>query len=218
MYITTNQSWKKNMSTPNKHWDTTFSTKKDSELGWYEKDVLQTLKFLDQIPHNESPKVFLPGAGTSVLVDELLVRGFHLILNDISDEALNKLRKRTGTNKKLRWLHHDISKPLPGDIPQADIWIDRAVLHFLLEEEDIRGYFENVHSMINNQGYVLLAEFSKAAPPKCSGLPLHRYTVTEMTDRMGPEFELLTHENYTYINPFGEPRPYIYALYKKQRH
>jgi hypothetical protein len=32
---------------------------------------------------------------------------------------------------------------------------------------------------------------------------------------MGPEFKLVKHEDYTFINPFGDPRPYIYALYKK---
>ncbi len=58
---------------------------------------------------------------------------YRLILNDISDEALNKLRNRICTSERLLWLHHDISEPLPESIPQADVWIDLAVLHFLLE-------------------------------------------------------------------------------------
>jgi EEF1A lysine methyltransferase 2 len=203
------------MTTRNEHWNAIFSTKADPELGWYEKDVSQTLKFLDQIPQSESTTVFLPGAGTSALVDELLDRGHKIILNDISDEALNKLRSRIGTNNRLTWLHHDISKPLPDDIPQADIWIDRAVLHFLLEEEDIQGYFDNLRSVVNKGGYVLLAEFSTTGAPKCAGLELHRYSIEEMTRRMGVKFELVKYEDYTYINPFGDPRPYVYALYKK---
>lgn len=203
------------MTTRNKHWNAIFSTKTDPELGWYEKDVSQTLKFLDQIPQNKSTTVFLPGAGTSVLVDELLARGHQLILNDISDEALNKLRNRIGTNSRLTWVHHDISKPLPDDIPQADIWIDRAVLHFLLKEADIKGYFDNLQSATRHGGYVLLAEFSTTGASKCAGLELHRYSIDEMTRRMGGDFDLVKHEDYTYINPFGDPRPYIYALYKK---
>jgi EEF1A lysine methyltransferase 2 len=89
------------MTTPNEHWNAIFSTQFDHELGWYEKDVSQTLKFLDQIPQSKSATVILPGAGTSMLVDELLDRGHELILNDISDEALNTLRKRIGTNNRL---------------------------------------------------------------------------------------------------------------------
>jgi hypothetical protein len=204
------------MTTSNKHWNAIFSAKTDSELGWHESDTSQTFKFLDLIPQNETTAVFLPGAGTSVLVDELLARGHQLILNDISDEALNKLKKRIGMTKdKLTWLHHDISKPLPSGIPLADIWIDRAVLHFLLEESDIQGYFSNLHSAIHPGGYALLAEFSTTGAPKCAGLELHRYSVEEMTERMGAEFELVKHEDYTFINPFGDPRPYIYALYRK---
>ncbi len=204
------------MTTPKQHWNSIFSTKEDPELGWYEKDASQMLTFLGLIPRKEIDTVFLPGAGTSVLVDELLAKGHEIILNDISDEALHQLKNRIGSNAdKLVWLHHDISKPLPNRVPKVDIWIDRAVLHFLLDEKDITQYFFNLHSTIRSGGYVLLAEFSTTAPSKCAGLKLHRYTIEEMTNRMGSEFTLIKHEEYTYINPFGDPRPYIYALYKK---
>lgn len=204
------------MTTPNQHWNAIFSTKADSELGWYESDVSQTLKFLDLIPHSKNATIFLPGAGTSVLVDELLAGGHKLILNDISDEALTKLKNRLGKNEgRVSWLHHDISKPLSDSLPHADIWIDRAVLHFLLEEADIKGYFSNLHSAIRPGGYALLAEFSTMGAPKCAGLEVHRYSVEEMTKRMDPGFELVKYESYTFINPFGDSRPYIYALYKR---
>ena len=206
------------MTTPKNHWNGVYSTKTDPELGWYENDVSQTLKFLDLIPGNEGNTVFLPGAGTSMLVEELLARGYRIILNDISDTALNKLRDRiAGFDDRLTWLHHDISKPLPDGIPQADIWIDRAVLHFLLDETDIQGYFANLRSGTRPGGHALLAEFSTTGAPKCAGLELHRYSIEEMSERMGREFELVAHEFYTYINPFGDPRPYVYALYRREQ-
>lgn len=205
------------MTTRHEHWNTIFSTKDNSELGWYEEDVSQTLKFLDQMRLPESPTVLLPGAGTSMLVDELLARGCKLVLNDISDEALNRLRGRIGTSNKLTWLHHDISKPIPEGIPVADVWIDRAVLHFLLEEADIREYFANLQSGVKPGGYVLLAEFSTKGARKCAGLELHRYSIEEMTKRIGSGFKLIKYEEYTYTSAAGDPRPYIYALYQKHR-
>ncbi|QDV85773.1 putative S-adenosyl-L-methionine-dependent methyltransferase [Stieleria magnilauensis] len=204
------------MPSPSEHWNKIFSTKTDPELGWYEGDVTQTLKFLAQIPLGESRQVFLPGAGTSKLVDELLSRGHKLVLNDVSEEALSRLRRRVGTGEKLTFLRHDISKTLPEGISQVDLWIDRAVLHFLLDEEDIQTYFSNLKSTIRLGGYALLAEFSLAGAPKCAGLELHRYCVDEMSRRMGPEFVLVEHEDYTYINPAGDSRPYLYALFKRQ--
>lgn len=205
------------MSTSNTHWNAIFSAKTDTELGWHESDTSQTFKFLNLIPQSGTVTVFIPGAGTSVLVDELLAKGHNLILNDISDEALNKLKKRIGMCQDgATWLHHDISKPLPAGIPRADIWIDRAVLHFLLDEADIQGYFANLRSEIRPGGHALLAEFSTTGALKCAGLDLHRYSVEEMTERIGANFKLVKHENYTFITPFGDPRPYIYALYRKE--
>lgn len=203
------------MTAVREHWNEIFSTTADSELGWFEKTASQTLKFLDLIPRIESPAVFLPGAGTSVLVDELMMKGYRLILNDISDEALRKLRDRLGAHDGLTWLRHDIAEPLPDTTPQADIWIDRAVLHFLLPEAAIQGYFANLRRTVRPGGYVLLAEFSEDGAPKCAGLELHRYSMDEMTERMGPGFMLVKQEHFTYVNPWGSPRPYVYGLYRR---
>ncbi len=206
------------MSGPNQHWNAIFSRKTDPELGWYENDASQTLKFLNEIPDIGDATLFLAGAGTSVLVDALLPRCSHIVLNDISDVALKKLGKRIGTNEgKVSWLHHDISKPLPTGTPVANVWIDRAVLHFLIEERDIQCYFDNLRSGLSDEGYALLAEFSSDGAPKCAGLDLHRYSVEEMTERIGPGFTLMNEERYSFTNPFGDPRPYIYALYKRNQ-
>ncbi len=203
------------MATKNQHWNSIFAAKNAEQLGWYETDVSQTLKFLEQVPHIETATAFLPGAGTSLLVDEILHRVERLILNDISDEALYQLKQRTGEQTHIIWLHHDMSQPVNAELPVVDIWIDRAVLHFLLDETDIQGYFANLHAMTCQGSYVLLAEFSTSGALKCAGLELHRYSLEEMTQRMGPDFQLIHHEYYTFTNPSGDPRPYIYALFKK---
>jgi len=201
-----------------KHWDTIFSNTKDSELGWYEKDVSKTLELLNQIPEWESATIFIPGAGTSLLVEELLSKKAGLVLNDISIEALNRLKNRLkGRKGKIDWLCQDISQPIQNAIPAVGIWLDRAVLHFLTDEDDINGYFENIKSTLKAGGHAIFAEFSKTGAEKCAGLTLHRYSVEELSERLGPSFKLVSHFNYTYINCCGAPRPYVYALYKKGR-
>ncbi|WP_373070010.1 class I SAM-dependent methyltransferase [Sulfurimonas sp.] len=204
------------METLKEHWNSIFSKTNDTDLGWYEEDISQTLKFLREIPHSESKTVFLPGSGTSTLVDALLNQGHQLILNDISNEALNKLKNRLRNDENTTYLHHDISKPLPLKSPKVDLWIDRAVLHFLLNELDIETYFNNLCSSVKPGGFVLLAEFSTIGALKCAGLDVHRYSVSEINDRIGNEFKLIKDEEYKYINPSGNERPYIYALYKRE--
>ncbi|MCK5071760.1 MAG: class I SAM-dependent methyltransferase, partial [Desulfocapsa sp.] len=127
------------------HWDSVFSGAEDSTLGWYEKDASQTFVLLNHIAGWENSVIMLPGAGTSVLIEELLIKGAHLLLNDISGEALDRVKTRLqGKYPDIQWLYQDISQPFQNQIADVDIWLDRAVLHFLTQEEEILGYFENV--------------------------------------------------------------------------
>ena len=205
------------MTSTKQHWDQIFASTNDDALGWFENDVSQTLKFIDLIPQSDLKRIFIPGAGTSLLVDKLLARGHQLLLNDISLQALDNLKHRIGANERtLTWLHHDIATPLPADLPPVELWVDRAVLHFLREEQMIQGYFENLSSSLKPEGYALLAEFSSEGASKCAGLDLHRYSIEEMSERLGDKFSLVKHEYYNFSTPFGEPRPYLYAIFKKK--
>ena len=202
--------------TDRKHWDSIFASTEDGKLGWHETDTTQTMKFVEPLLRGQTPVIFLPGAGTSLLVDRLLQHEGRLILNDISGTALKKLEQRIGRSDRLTWLQQDIAKPLPDDLPPVDLWIDRAVLHFLLREEAIDAYFRNLKSVLRPGGHVLLAEFSTRGARKCAGLELHRYSLEEYDRRLGADFERIASEEHNYINPFGEPRPYVYGLYRRQ--
>jgi hypothetical protein len=206
------------MKSSSEHWDKIFSCTEDSNLGWHEKDASKTFEFLNSIPGWENSTIFLPGAGTSVLIEGLLSKGATLVLNDISIEAINRVKARLGDrSKSIYWLCQDIAEPIQDAIPDIDIWIDRAVLHFLTDEDDIRGYFENVKSILKVDSYGMFAEFSKTGAPKCAGLTLHRYSIEELSERLGSSFTLISHFDHTYINPYGDPRPYIYALFKREK-
>ncbi len=204
------------MKSSSEHWNSIFSDAEDSKLGWYEKDASKTFELLNQVPNIEGQTVFLPGAGTSVLIDQLILKGAELILNDISIEALNKVKERLQDDcHKIHCLCQDISLPIAATIPKVDVWIDRAVLHFLTEEDDINCYFKNIKSKLKVGGYAIFAEFSKTGAPKCAGLSLHRYSLDELSERLSQSFELLSSFNHTYINPKGDSRPYVYGLYRR---
>ncbi|HBM17313.1 MAG TPA: methyltransferase type 12 [Lentisphaeria bacterium] len=204
------------MRSNKEHWDEIFATRQDNELGWYEKEAVQSFKLLNRIPDWEKSTIFLVGAGTTTLADELLGRGAKLIINDISSEALEKLKNAIGEKcSGITWLCQDISKPIRIKLPEVNIWIDRAVLHFLNDEADIKGYFRNVDSCLKKGGYALFAEFSKNGATKCACLPVHRYSANELSERLGSSFKLIEDLDFTYINPFGDQRPYIYTLFKR---
>lgn len=205
------------MKSNSKHWDAIFSNTEDSKLGWYEKESTQTLRLLDTIPILEGSTAFLPGSGTSVLIEELLSKSMKLVLNDISVEALNQVKERLGDKSDdIICVCQDIAQPFQDSIPDIDLWVDRAVLHFLTNEGDVNGYFNNLKSLVKTGGYALFAEFSKSGARKCAGLKLHRYSVEEISERLGSKFKIIEQFDHTYINPFGDPRPYVYALYQRE--
>ena len=205
------------MNSKSKHWDGVFLNNSDSKLGWYEKNASQTFKLLDLIPHYKDATIFLPGAGTSVLIDALLSIGAKLVLNDISNEALDRVKIRLGEiQRDIIWLHQDIASPIEILNEKVDIWIDRAVLHFLTDKDDICGYFENVKSALKIGGYIIFAEFTHSGTKKCAGLPIHHYSLDDLSNNLGPSFTLKSHFDYTYHTPSGNPRLYIYALYKRE--
>lgn len=198
------------------HWNTIYAAKPETELGWFEADAGRTLAFLDLVPSGPAPRVFLPGAGTSRLADALAARGMRLILDDVSDEALALLRARLGAaGGEAIWLLHDVSQPLPEGLPAVDLWIDRAVLHFLLDEGAIEGYFANLRGLLRPGGHVLLAEFASSGATRCAGLDVHRYSLGEMARRLGPEFTLVKAEESVFVNPARAPRPYLHALFRR---
>ncbi len=202
------------MAQAQEHWNNIFAATDDKALGWYEADTSQTMKFIDRCGLASGSTVFIPGAGTSMLADRLAKSGAYLILNDISDRALDRLDARLGGGRYERLLHN-IARPLPRRY-RADLWVDRAVLHFLLEEADITAYFENVRRSVKKGGYVLLAEYPDSGASQCAGLDVHRYSVEEMQVRLGDDFFLVESEEYLFVHPSGLERPYIYALFRRQ--
>jgi len=129
---------------------------------------------------------------------------------------LSKLKTRISKQaEEQTWLHHDIGTALPTTLPKIDLWIDRAVLHFLLEPSKIEQYFLNLNANVKVGGHALLAEFSTTGTMQCAGLKVHRYSLEEMVEKMGTNFELVKSEEYTYINPVGDSRHYVYALFEK---
>ena len=201
------------------HWNTVYKTKTDNQLGWYEAHPNKTMQLVNYCQLPKSASILNVGAGTTTLIDALLEDGYHnLIANDISDVALAQLQERVKHtfDYDLSVLAADITQPKQLDtLKNVDLWIDRAVLHFFLSEESITAYFNSIQSLVTKNGYVLLAVFATNGAKMCAGLPLQRYSVPMLQQRLGNNFKLVKSFNHTYINPFGGERPYIYTLFKR---
>ncbi|ARV16837.1 SAM-dependent methyltransferase [Polaribacter sp. SA4-12] len=201
-----------------KHWNTAYLTNSTEKLGWYEENSEQTLALIKETRISKRATILNVGSGSSTLIDNLLEAGFtNIIANDLSDESLDSLKNRVGDNNEIQFLVDDIISPTKlNELKNIDLWNDRAVLHFFLKDEETSTYFNLLKKVLSPNGFVIIAVFAKNGAEKCCGLPLKRYDIDMLQKELGKEFELLKTFNYTFVNPFGGERPYIYTLFQRK--
>ena len=201
------------------HWNTAYN-KEDEQLGWFEANPMQTMELVNACDLQKDATILNVGAGTTTLIDTLLEEGYtNIIANDLSDLALEKLKQRIrkSHNYNLTCIKDDLTNPQKiNKLQNIDLWIDRAVLHFFLTQEEQKSYFSLIQKTVSNNGYVIIAVFSLEGAQKCCGLDLKRYNLEMLQNNLGTHFRLIKTFNHTFINPFGGERPYIYTLFQRQ--
>jgi len=198
------------------HWDKAYTNSPEEKLGWFETDLNPMLQLIDKTKLSKEAKIINIGAGSTVLIDELLNQGYNrLIASDISKVALKNLENRVG-NKNVEFIVDDLlnSEKL-NNINPVDLWIDRAVLHFFTEDKDQDIYFNLLKNKVKPEGFVILAEFNLQGAKKCSGLDVFQYDAKMLQNKLGDGYKLIEVFDYTYTMPSGDEREYVYTLFKK---
>ena len=146
------------------HWNKIYSTRDVEKLSWYEEIPEPSIRLLSKCHIKKDEFVLDVGADTSTFIDYLIDKGFsNIIATDISEIALNKLKERFGKEKasQVRWIVDDITKPIYiQNLRDISVWHDRAVLHFLLKENQQQAYLSTLKKVIKKGGYVIIAAFS----------------------------------------------------------
>ena len=203
------------------HWNNVYSCENINQLGWYEDISAPSLELLSKCDVNKDVTFLDIGTGASTLIDSLIEAGFtNIIASDISEVALSKLQERLGKEKaaQVKWIFDDITNSVHiRNLGDVDIWHDRAVLHFLVKDDEQNAYLSTLKRVVKQSGYVLIAAFSLNGAKKCSGLDIRNYDENLLAEFLGEEFKLIEHFDYMYYMPSGEPRPYIYTLFQRNR-
>ena len=203
------------------HWDEIYEALDADELTWYEEIPEASIKLLSKCHINKDESILDVGAGASTFIDYLINQGYsNIIATDISEIALNKLKERLGNEKAslVRWIVEDITQPAHiQNLRDIAVWHDRAVLHFLLEENQQQMYLSTLKKVVKKGGYVIIAAFSLKGAKKCSGLNVKNYDQNMLAEFLGKDFRLLDHFDYTHYMPSREPRPYVYTLFQRNQ-
>jgi 2-polyprenyl-3-methyl-5-hydroxy-6-metoxy-1,4-benzoquinol methylase len=191
------------------HWNAAYNNADTAKLGWYQKEHAVSM---DLISSCDGQKLIDVGAGATTIVDALLENDYQVTVLDISSEALRILSKRHGIN--MEYIHGDLTNDL--ELGNFDIWHDRAVLHFLLNESERQSYVANMESCISSGGFAVIETFATDGAQVCCGLNLHTYDEQMLVDLLGEKWTLVESIRHTHVNPFGGDRPYVSTIFRRK--
>jgi SAM-dependent methyltransferase len=191
------------------HWNTVYDTKGD-HVSWYQATPTITLELLDALRVDRGASIIDLGGGASVVVDHLLAREFtDVTVLDVSKVALDNTKTRLGpAAARVQWLHRDIFDWTPEQ--RYDLWHDRAVFHFLIDEDERDSYLRVLRSGIAEDGTVIIATFDTHGPTHCSGLPVVRYGPVELARIFAPHFELVHTRSEEHLTPAELVQPFTW--------
>ena len=197
------------------HWEKIYDEKNEDEVSWFQKETNESIKMI-QNAGIENPKIIDVGSGRSKLLKNLIEIGYnHLTYLDISESALEKSKEFLGEqSNKVRWISKDILSFKTDE--KFDIWHDRAVFHFLNEENLIRKYIEIVEKNISESGHLIIGTFSENGPLKCSGLEVRRYSEKVIEKLFNRSFKLIDSFYYDHVTPFNTTQNFLFSHFIKK--
>ena len=203
------------------HWNQKYSDTPITQLGWYESRSLPSVQLIEQCPVSKHSPIVDVGSGTSTLIANLLELGYqNLFAIDISDVALEKAKILLNKEQagRVHWMVDDITSPSSVlQLQNIAVWHDRAVFHFLTDEQDKQTYRSLVQKVLMPCGFMVIATFALEGEAQCSGLPVQRYSADSLGKFFGAGFNLVESLKYTYKMPSGDERPFVYARFQKNQ-
>jgi 2-polyprenyl-3-methyl-5-hydroxy-6-metoxy-1,4-benzoquinol methylase len=198
------------------HWEKVYATKGPSERSWFQQIPETSLKLINELNLPSSARIMDNGGGDSLLVDNLLNRGFfNITVQDISETALNTAKERLkGKGERIIWQPADAADCCPEG--EYDLWHDRAAFHFLTNPVEIENYINTVKGCIKPGGYLIVATFSEEGPPKCSGLNVTRYSEKDITEVFGNDFIKEKCLKEDHVTPFGTIQNFLFCVFRKK--
>jgi len=189
-------------------WEERYASGDPTRLSWYQSIPTVSLELIDVLGIPGDAAILDAGGGASTLVDALHARGCtDVTVLDVSAAALRVARRRAGRDA-AQWIETDLLAWSPGR--HYDLWHDRAVFHFLVDEADRERYRRVLRSALRDGGHAIVASFAPEGPDHCSGLPVQRYDADRLLAALGGGFELVAERGELHHTPGGGAQPYTW--------
>ena len=200
-----------------RHWDEVYEKKGAEAVSWFRPHLERSLALVEAAGLGPDAAILDVGGGASTFVDDLLARGHRdVTVLDLSAAALDVARERLGpAAASVRWIVGDVTEvALPER--SVDFWHDRAVFHFLRDEDTRRRYVDVVRRVVKPGGHVVVATFGPEGPERCSGLDVVRYDVDGLHAEFGAPFDKVGSRVEVHTTPWGSEQQFVYCYCRKR--
>jgi len=196
----------------NSHWESTYARTTPQERSWSEDSSATSIAWIEATGVEKSAALVDVGGGASHLVDELLAVGYtNVTVVDLSASALAEVKARVGSRATL--VEGDLfewSPPAP-----LGLWHDRAVLHFLISDDQRSRYVDHVAQSVAVGGAVVVACFSLDGPEQCSGLPVVRASAEDLRLLFCPRFAMQEEATINHETPWGSMQSFTWVRFTR---
>ena len=198
------------------HWDRIYTTKQPTSVSWYEQEPTRSLELILATGLPRDAPVLDVGGGLSNLAARLVALGFSDVsVADISRAALERARAQAdAAGERITWIEADVRR---HDFPRPyDLWHDRAVFHFMVNDQDRDAYLATLHHSLRPGGHLILATFGPDGPEQCSGLPTARYDARALAAALGSDYLPHAATLEVHETPSGAAQQFLYAHFQRR--
>lgn len=197
------------------HWDGRYGSIGAEAVSWYEARPATSLELLGTLGVEAGHSVIDVGGGASSLVDHLLAAGHDdVTVLDLSPVALDVARARLGGRHEVEWIAADVRSWEPHR--RWDVWHDRAVLHFLVDDADRAAYEARLRSALVPGGAFVIGAFAEDGPDQCSALPVRRHWPDDVAALLGG-VEIVEQRRQVHRTPGGDEQPFNWTAGRLRR-
>jgi len=188
------------------HWNVRYDTVGVESVSWYESDPATSMELLRSLRVGPDQSVIDIGGGASTFVDHLVANGHgDIAVLDLSSVALATARARIGDVATVEWIEADLLTWRPTRT--WDAWHDRAVLHFLVDDDARAAYQVLLRRTVPPGGAFVIGTFAEDGPTECSSLPVRRYSFDDLADVLG-DVEVVVRRRQVHETPGGVDQPF----------
>jgi SAM-dependent methyltransferase len=197
------------------HWQRLWAEKAPNEVSWFQARPALSLELVREADVAEDAPIIDVGGGASALAGELLRAGYtDVTVADVAASALQRARADLGERAdEVEWVVADVRNHRFART--YELWHDRAVFHFMVEEADRLAYLDSMRSALRPGGHLILVTFGPQGPSRCSGLPVARYGAESLGEILGPEFGLECSRFEAHRTPSGAEQQFVYARFRR---